>query len=862
MNHNLLAVGIGYIFSATLCLIIARIVWGRRENPGSLSFIVLMIAFAIWSAVRFLSIHTEHFESIIIYQTITLTAQTSIGPLLFSFVVNFTEKKRWTQRPLNWLPWVVPVILFLFTVINQFHGMVYSEITLQTIDSHLISIFTKGPLLYVNTIYSYSLIGIGLYWLVLHFLQFGIKGIISAVLIITTSMVTMIINTFELLNIVLNSPMDITPHTFSLFALALFWSISQQQLFQITPLAYRTFMKNMPEGVIVINKEGVIITINQAAKNLLSLDDKENESHSIEQVAPFLCGSDPDCYQEKEYLEKEIELPGSPHRIVKLHTQQILNKHEESIGRIITIHDITTLRETEIELRNKYEFMDTLVDATADINMTLDLEKVLNKILDNASKIVPYDEADIVLIDENGNYKFVSVNSFIEEHPMDFVLELEPMNKKLLGFEKMAKMGEMVLINDTENDPNWNPTIEGTEWIQSYLGAPIQHQGKIQGFLNLAMGTKNAFDREQARQIQVFANYAASAIVNARLFDTTERIAMEMSTLNKISQMINAGTGLTETFQAALWQIKLILPIDAFGVAIYNQHNHMVENYLYYADGSKIDIPTFNLYTNDSITRNVIEEQESLYIPNIYADDSKVIANEISWIDKFHSRTIFATPLIRQGETFGVMIVGSKLIDAYSSEQINLVETIALQSSASIDNARLFEQVQEQAITDELTGLDNRRHFNLSMEKEINRARRYEHNLSLIMFDIDDFKYVNDFYGHLIGDLILQGIAEKTRECLRKTDTPFRFGGEEFVVLMPETQLDSTLIIAERLRKTIEESHFRFNDKTVKITVSLGICEFDSSDHHDAESFIAAADKALYLAKASGKNCVRACNIQ
>jgi len=645
---------------------------------------------------------------------------------------------------------------------------------------------------------------------------------------------------FWITDLILTSPIDITPHTFSLFAFVLFWSISQQQLFQIMPLAQRTLLKHIPDGVIVIDNQGYIFTINQSARRLINKEHDEIKGKSIWQVAPFLCDEDSQCYQDDKPLVKEIELPGSPHRIVRLYTQQVLNKNKEPLGRIISIHDITTLRETEKELRNEYEFMDTLVNATAEINGTLDLNNILDKILESASKIVPYDEADIVLIDEKGNYKFVCVKNFSDEHSMDFVLDIEPMDNRLLGFEKMAKSGQLVLIDDTKNTPYWNSDIEGTEWIRSYLGVPIQHQGQIQGFLNLA---------------------TASAIANARLFDKTEHIAMEMSTLNEISQMINAGTGLTETFQAALWQIKLILPIDAFGVAIYNKHNHMVENYLYYADGSKIDIPTFNLYTKDSITRNVIEEQESLYIPNIYADDSKVIANEISWIDKFHSHTIFATPLIRRGETFGVMIVGSKIMDAYSSEQINLVETIALQSSASIDNARLFEQVQEQAITDELTGLDNRRHFNLTIDKEIKRSRRYKHNLSLIMFDIDDFKHINDYYGHLAGDLILQGIAEKTRECLRKTDTPFRFGGEEFVVLMPETQLDSTLIIAERLRKTIEESHFRFNDKTVKITVSLGICEFDS-DHHDAESFIAAADKALYLAKAAGKNCVRACNIQ
>ncbi len=861
MNHNFLTAGVGYIFSAILCLIIARIVWSRRENPGSISFLLLMLALSVWSLVQFLALHTEQFESKIIYQLITLAAQTSIGPLLFSFVANFTEKKRWTNKPFTWLLWVLPAVIFLLGVTNEFHGLIYPEISHLVIDSHLISVFRPGPVIYINLVYSYSLIALGLYWLIRYFLGFGIKGIISSVLILATSLITMVINSLHFANVILTTPIDITPNTFSLFALALFWSISQNQLFQITPLAYKTLLSNMPDGVIVINNDRMIITINQAAKELLNLGQAEVKGKSILQIAPFLCEGDPECYQDKRPIIREIKHQDTLCRIVRLHTQQISDRHGESIGRILTIHDITTLRETETELRNKYKFMDTLIEATAEINQTLDLKKVLNKILENASEVVPYDEADIVLIDENQNYKFVCVKSLTDEHPMDFVLELEPMKEDLLGFEKMAQSGEIILINDTENNPNWNPTIEGTEWIKAYLGAPIRHHGKNQGFLNLAKETKNAFTWEQAQQIQIFANYAASAIANAQMFDKTERIAMEMSALNEISQMIIAGTGLSETLTAALRQLKTIVPIDAFGITLLNTKTYMVETFLYYSDESEIDIPPFNYYTKDSITRNIFEKKQSLYVPDVYASDSIIKADDITWIEKFRSHTLLGTPLINRGEIFGVMIVGCNKIDAFSTKQIELLETVALQSSTAIDNARLFEKVQEQAITDELTGLDNRRHFNLTIDKEIKRARRYKHHLSLILFDIDDFKKINDQFGHLAGDYILRGIAEKTKECLRQTDTPFRYGGEEFVVVLPETPKEPALEIAERLRKSIEDTSFEFDDLAFSVTVSLGVCEF-ASEYHDIKSFIATVDKALYTAKAAGKNCVRSCNIQ
>jgi diguanylate cyclase (GGDEF)-like protein/PAS domain S-box-containing protein len=820
-----------------------------------------MIVFSVWSGVSFLTLHTEHLELKIIYQFVAFTAQTAISPLLFLFVIHFTEKKRWTKPLFTQLVWVLPVINLLLALTNEYHGLVYSEIYLEGINSQVVGIFKSGPIIYVNLIYSYGLILIGLLWLVRYFLQFKKSGIISSVMIIATSLITLVVNTLHVTGYLLNTPIDTTPHTFSLLALALFWSINQQQLFRVSPIAYKNLLRNMPNGIIVTNNDDLIIETNQAACDFLNYQQEDIQGKFIQQVAPFLCDYDPQCFQNQNGMQKEIELPGLPQRFVKVQMQQVCNKKDNLIGKIITIHDISDLRKTENELRKRNEFTNTLVDATAEINKTLDLKKVLDKILDNVAKVVPYDEADIVLIDESGNYKFVSFNNLNDEHPMDFVFDLEPMSKDLLGFVKMAKSGEIVLIKDTKDDPNWNPNLEGTEWIKSYLGVPIQYRGEILGFLNLAMGTANAFNWEQAQQIQIFANYAASAIANARLFDKTQRIAMEMSALNEINQMIIAGTGLSETIIAALRQLKIIVPIDVFGITLLNKKTYIVETYLYYSDENKIDIPPFNYYSKDSITRNVFERQKSLYVPDIYADNSMIKTDDITWIDKFHSHTLFGTPLINRGEIFGIMIIGCNQVDAYSPEQIELLETVALQSSTAIDNARLFEQVQEQAITDELTGLDNRRHFNILIDKEINRAQRYEHQLSLIMFDIDDFKDVNDQYGHLVGDFILREIAAKTRECLRKTDTAFRYGGEEFVVIFPDTPIQPALEIAERIRKTIEDHQFHFDKMALNVTVSLGVCEF-TSEYHDATSFIANVDKALYAAKSAGKNCVRKCSIQ
>ena len=513
----------------------------------------------------------------------------------------------------------------------------------------------------------------------------------------------------------------------------------------------------------------------------------------------------------------------------------------------------------EDAIKTENEFIELLVDATAEINTTLDLKQVLDKILDNIFKVVPYDEAKIILIEKQKEYRLISVNSLINEYPTDFVSDPKPMHKDLLDLEKLVKTGKKILISDVEDHPDWFPANKGAEGIRSYLGVPIQQRGKLLGFINLTQKIPNAFSEDQARKIQIFANFAASAIENAKLINEIQRVAQEMAALNEIIQRINADTHLEETLIATLHELKSIVPIDAFGITLYEKQSHLVETHLYYPDGTKIDIPPFNLLETGSVSLHVIENKKKVYVPNVFADNSAINSDNIDWIEDFRSKTLLATPLVRRGEIFGVLIIGSKEVDAYNSTQIKLIETIALQSSAAIDNARLFEKVQEQAITDDLTGLDNRRHLDLMLNREIERSKRYKHHLSLIMLDIDRFKVINDQYGHPLGDFILSKLGHLIKKSMRKTDAAFRYGGEEFIILLPETGLDQALLIAERFRKSIEAAVFLPKQVSIKITVSIGVCEFDDQTQ-DAEALISLVDKALYKAKAAGRNCVRYCN--
>src|SRR4051794_22858387 len=193
---------------------------------------------------------------------------------------------------------------------------------------------------------------------------------------------------------------------------------------------------------------------------------------------------------------------------------------------------------------------------------------------------------------------------------------------------------------------------------------------------------------------------------------------------------------------------------------------------------------------------------------------------------------------------------------AFTPTERELFAYLTNQASVSVENVDLHETVQRQAVTDELTGLFNHRRFQEVMSVEVERARRYGHEMGLIMLDIDNFKQVNDTYGHLQGDLVLREVARVLRQSSREIDEPARYGGEEMAVALPQTDLEGAYQFAERVRHSVEALDLPLlsGDGTLKVTASFGVASLASANHADKDALVAAADSALYEAKRAGKN--------
>ena len=179
-----------------------------------------------------------------------------------------------------------------------------------------------------------------------------------------------------------------------------------------------------------------------------------------------------------------------------------------------------------------------------------------------------------------------------------------------------------------------------------------------------------------------------------------------------------------------------------------------------------------------------------------------------------------------------------------------VVEQIKESTSALVEQK---EESERKAIIDPLTGSFNRRYFETKLEDELNLAKRFRNKLCLIIFDIDHFKKVNDTYGHQTGDTVLQEVVETAKSCLSAADSLCRYGGEEFAVIMPETEISEAIDIAERMRKSVEEHAFYGGETLINVTISLGISEYPEHAIMK-EALVQKADGALYSAKNSGRN--------
>ena len=336
-----------------------------------------------------------------------------------------------------------------------------------------------------------------------------------------------------------------------------------------------------------------------------------------------------------------------------------------------------------------------------------------------------------------------------------------------------------------------------------------------------------------------------------------QRTVDELAVLNEIGKALTSSLDIGEVMHVILAKVSELLKPSNWSLLL--KDHSTGELYFHAAVGQGSDrLLGMRLKPGEGIAGWVAQHNQPLLVPNVHADPR--FASRFDKASRFHTKSILCVPLTFKGRVLGVIeLVNGEGDGSFDAEDLRILSTVAEFSAIAIENAQNFAKVQELTVLDDHTGLFNSRQLKRTLEQEIVRATRFGHPVSLIFFDLDHFKQVNDRHGHQAGSRVLAEIGRLLLGTLRSTDVPVRYGGDEFVILLPETSKDQAMECAKRLRGEISRWKFLAEEPygPLQITASLGVASFPD-DARVPEELLRRADDAMYRVKAERRDGVAA----
>ncbi len=511
---------------------------------------------------------------------------------------------------------------------------------------------------------------------------------------------------------------------------------------------------------------------------------------------------------------------------------------------------IARLRAAEIERRNAEELA-VLYDLSQQLILQLDIEHVLEETYKGVTRLLDTSNFYIALLDPKKSQVTFPINRYSQSDE-DLSFDVLSDDEGLTGHILQTKAPILIKEDSIEWQKRNKIKIVG-ELPQSWLGVPLLIGNKAIGVMAIQdYELPNVYDEHDQKLLSAIASQAAVAIENARLFEETELHAKELSVLNELAQTLTQQLDIDRVLKETYKGVIRLVDTSDFYIGILNSEKDTI-TFPFFVSSSEEDLKYLEMAPDEGLTGHILKTKDPIMIN----DNFKLWEeeNEVESVGEMPQSWLGA-PLLIGNEAIGVMTIQDfKNQNAYDEHDLEMMTAIASQAAVAIQNAHLFDKVNRLASLDELTGLYNRRHFLELAQVEFNRVERYRRPLSIIVLDIDKFKDFNDNYGHAIGDRILQIVTKLCLQTLRNTDIMGRYGGEEFVILLPETNMEVAGTVAERLRKSVAETIIPTETSNLRATVSIGIAEKNELTP-TLETLIARADQAMYIAKHQGRNQV------
>ena len=617
--------------------------------------------------------------------------------------------------------------------------------------------------------------------------------------------------------------------------LIVFVNMTAQKLLEESLFAseamYRSLVENSVEGIAITQNERIIYLNQQMAdmlgyslnelpgrayKNLISKEfiklqaEREGKRARGEKVEDFLQGT---------FIKKNGAL-------LDVEVSSTLIPYQGQNAFLVMVRDITNRKKYEEERNRTLALLEATIESSKDGILVLDKD----------FEILAHNQRLLELWNLPSDWEKI-------QSPDRFEL----IYTQLTEPDVILKTRSHVWNNIDQEFTNELTLINGSVFEEYTV--PFYITGELMGrlFMYRVITERRAYELEleKARLLAEDQSFVLQATLKRekQLHDVTRTISRSMEIDTVLSELLRQTLEITNADESHLGlitedgqSIHLLYGMD-------REKSFVIDDY----------IP----YNENFLSWQVIEQRQGIMITNTSHPMPLICFSHDVKTSGIVS--LLCVPILSGLSVLGVLGVFSKRDTIlFNEHDLHAAEAIASQAGIAIQNARLFEEVNQLAITDPLTRLYNRRYFFNLARVELERAKRYGTDLSFIMLDIDDFKRVNDTYGHLVGDEVLMAVSEVIRKTIRKVDLAARYGGEEMVILLPATSQESALVSAERLREAVEELKIPVDGNSVSVSISLGVSSFEQHLDISISKLLDQADQAMYLSKQNGKNRVTA----
>jgi diguanylate cyclase (GGDEF)-like protein len=476
-----------------------------------------------------------------------------------------------------------------------------------------------------------------------------------------------------------------------------------------------------------------------------------------------------------------------------------------------------------------------LYDASQAVLSTYDLDEVLQQILIISRDYFQLKNVAVLWLDKETQALYPRAQI---GWATDANLRL-PLGAGITG--AAAQQKRPIGVEDVSKDARY---VSSCPTTCSELAIPLMARDEVLGVLDFQSDNRGHFDSETVDLLTLFSIQASMALQNAQLHALERRRASQLEVINAIAQQTTAVLDLQSLLSKVCMLVQQAFHVSHVSMLLKDQGDVVIRAQY----GSlTIRIPEGGrLPAAQGLWGQALQSGEI-----VVENDVTKAAGYVGFY--LESAARMCIPLLSFGQALGVLVLDSDQTGAFLPGDIQPLESVADICATAIQNAYYVERVKQLAYLDGLTGIFNRRYFELRIAEEIERARRFGRGLSVIMMDIDQFKRLNDEFGHLLGDEVLRQVSSVFHRELRKMDVSCRYGGEEFAILLSETNSAEAQIVAEKLRILVEGWEFPGVPRSV--TISGGIASY--GDHGTTrDELIKEADAALYSAKQAGRNRV------